>query len=84
MIAPKGPGHTVRSTYLNGGGVPSLIAIYQDGIIQIIIAQKILLFHMLKLMEEQEQVFLKPHLKKKLKLIFWRTSCFMWWYDCIN
>ena len=30
MIAPKGPGHTVRSTYLKGGGVPSLIAIYQD------------------------------------------------------
>ena len=30
MIAPKGPGHTVRSTYLQGGGVPSLIAIYQD------------------------------------------------------
>jgi ketol-acid reductoisomerase len=30
MIAPKGPGHTVRSTYLEGGGVPSLIAIAQD------------------------------------------------------
>lgn len=30
MIAPKGPGHTVRSTYLEGGGVPTLIAIYQD------------------------------------------------------
>ena len=30
MIAPKGPGHTVRSTYLAGGGVPSLIAIAQD------------------------------------------------------
>ncbi len=30
MIAPKGPGHTVRSTYLQGGGVPSLIAVYQD------------------------------------------------------
>ncbi len=30
MIAPKGPGHTVRSTYLEGGGVPSLIAVYQD------------------------------------------------------
>ena len=30
MIAPKGPGHTVRSEYLKGGGVPSLIAIYQD------------------------------------------------------
>ncbi len=30
MIAPKGPGHTVRSTYAAGGGVPSLIAIAQD------------------------------------------------------
>ena len=30
MIAPKGPGHTVRSTYTEGGGVPSLIAIGQD------------------------------------------------------
>ncbi|MGV6809472.1 MAG: ketol-acid reductoisomerase [bacterium] len=30
MIAPKGPGHLVRSTYTQGGGVPSLIAIYQD------------------------------------------------------
>jgi ketol-acid reductoisomerase len=30
MIAPKGPGHLVRSTYQQGGGVPSLIAIYQD------------------------------------------------------
>jgi ketol-acid reductoisomerase len=30
MIAPKGPGHLVRHTYEKGGGVPSLIAIYQD------------------------------------------------------
>ena len=30
MIAPKGPGHLVRSTYANGGGVPCLIAIHQD------------------------------------------------------
>ncbi len=30
MVAPKGPGHTVRSTYTQGGGVPSLIAIQQD------------------------------------------------------
>ena len=30
MVAPKGPGHTVRSTYVDGGGVPSLIAIAQD------------------------------------------------------
>ena len=30
MIAPKGPGHLVRQTYTQGGGVPSLIAVYQD------------------------------------------------------
>lgn len=30
MVAPKGPGHTVRSQYQEGKGVPSLIAIYQD------------------------------------------------------
>ncbi|CAH9019102.1 ketol-acid reductoisomerase [Candidatus Nitrosacidococcus sp. I8] len=30
MIAPKGPGHLVRSTYTQGSGVPSLIAIHQD------------------------------------------------------
>lgn len=30
MVAPKGPGHTVRSQYEKGYGVPSLIAVYQD------------------------------------------------------
>jgi ketol-acid reductoisomerase len=30
MVAPKGPGHTVRSQYLEGKGVPSLIAVFQD------------------------------------------------------
>ncbi len=30
MVAPKGPGHTVRSQYVEGAGVPSLIAIHQD------------------------------------------------------
>ncbi len=30
MIAPKGPGHLVRSTYTQGGGVPSLIAVAQN------------------------------------------------------
>lgn len=30
MIAPKGPGHLVRSTYLQGGGVPTLIAVHQN------------------------------------------------------
>ncbi len=30
MVAPKGPGHLVRSTYVAGGGVPTLIAVHQD------------------------------------------------------
>ena len=30
MVAPKGPGHTVRSEYQRGGGVPCLIAVHQD------------------------------------------------------
>ncbi len=30
MVAPKGPGHTVRGEYVKGGGVPCLIAVYQD------------------------------------------------------
>jgi ketol-acid reductoisomerase len=30
MVAPKGPGHTVRSEYVKGGGVPCLMAIAQD------------------------------------------------------
>ncbi|KGK84175.1 ketol-acid reductoisomerase [Clostridium sp. HMP27] len=30
LVAPKGPGHTVRSQYLEGKGVPSLIAIHQN------------------------------------------------------
>ena len=30
MVAPKGPGHLVRRTYTEGGGVPTLIAVHQD------------------------------------------------------
>ena len=30
MIAPKAPGHTVRNTYKQGGGVPHLVAVHQD------------------------------------------------------
>lgn len=30
MIAPKAPGHTVRNEFVNGGGIPDLIAVYQN------------------------------------------------------
>ena len=57
MIAPKGPGHTVRSTYMSGGGVPSLIAIYRDSISAKDLMLRMLLFLMQKQMAELEQVF---------------------------
>ena len=31
MVAPKAPGHTVRSEFVRGGGIPDLIAVYQGG-----------------------------------------------------
>jgi ketol-acid reductoisomerase len=31
MVAPKGPGHLVRSEYVRGAGVPALVAVHQDG-----------------------------------------------------
>ena len=31
MVAPKGPGHLVRSVYVEGGGVPALFAVHRDG-----------------------------------------------------
>ena len=31
MVAPKGPGHLVRSEYEKGGGVPCLFAVHQNG-----------------------------------------------------
>jgi ketol-acid reductoisomerase len=30
MIAPKAPGHTVRTEFINGSGIPDLVAVYQD------------------------------------------------------
>ena len=30
MVAPKAPGHTVRSEFMNGSGIPDLVAVYQD------------------------------------------------------
>ena len=70
MIAPKGPGHTVRSTYIQGGGVPSLIAVYKDAITNEDYRLEMLLYPMLKLMVELKLAFLKQVLKKKLKQIY--------------
>ena len=59
MVAPKGPGHTVRSQYVEGKGVPSLIAIYQDPT-----------GDMHPQLELAEQELLKLLLKRKQKQIY--------------
>ena len=63
MIAPKGPGHTVRSEYVEGKGVPCLIAVHQDATGK----HKILVLHMQQVLAVQEQVFLKQHSELKQK-----------------
>jgi len=60
LIAPKGPGHTVRSQYQEGRGVPCLFAVHQDATGN---AREIAL-------ALRERVFLKQPLKKKPKQTF--------------
>ena len=57
MIAPKGPGHTVRSQYVGGKGVPCLVAVEQD--------PWKLLRHTLQASAEQEAVSLRQHSRKR-------------------
>ena len=66
MVAPKGPGHTVRSQYVEGKGVPSLIAVYQDASGK---KQRIMRLPMLPVSALAEQVSWRRHLKKRQKQI---------------
>ena len=63
MVAPKGPGHTVRSEYQVGKGVPCLVAVEQDATGQ----AKISHLHMHSVSAVQEPVFLKQHSEQKQK-----------------
>jgi len=72
MIAPKGPGHTVRSEYLKGGGVPTLIAIYQNNLAKL----KTSRCHMQQQMEGPKAASLKQISVKKLKLIYLENKLF--------
>ena len=60
MIAPKAPGHTVRSEYQAGKGTPCLVAVEQD-------KRLTEHLHMVLLLVEQELVFLKQHSVQKQK-----------------
>ena len=70
MVAPKGPGHLV-STYLEGGGVPSLIAIHQDSSGQ---AKQALAYASANGGGRVE--IIEPALRKKLKPIFLANNQF--------
>ena len=50
MVAPKGPGHLVRSEFEKGGGVPCLFAVHQNGSGK----ARILQCHMLRQLEEED------------------------------
>lgn len=67
MVAPKGPGHTVRSEYQVGKGVPCLVAVEQDATGR---AQDVALAYAFSYRWEQELEFLKLILEQKQKLIY--------------
>ena len=72
MVAPKGPGHTVRSEYQKGGGVPCLMAVHKDSSGK----AKDLQCHMLQLLVEVSQVLLKQLLKMNVKQIYLESRQF--------
>lgn len=72
MIAPKGPGHTVRSEYQEGKGVPCLIAVYQDATGK----AKDIGLHMLQVSAAAVQVYWRQHLRQKQKLIYSASRLF--------
>ena len=61
MIAPKAPGHTVRSEYQEGKGTPCLVAVYQDATGKALD----LALAMQQVLVEQEQVFLRQHSRQR-------------------
>ena len=75
MVAPKGPGHLVRSEFEKGGGVPCLFAVHQNGSGK----ARDLLCLMLQLLVEEVQELLKLLLKMKLKQIYLENKQFLWW-----
>ena len=66
MVAPKAPGHTVRGTYTQGGGVPHLIAVYQDNPVRPATSPCLIRWQT----EVVVPASLKPTSVKKLKQIF--------------
>ena len=73
MVAPKGPGHLVRSEYEKGAGVPCLFAVHQ----MVLVKQGNLLCRMLLQLVVEDQELLKLHLKMRLKQIYLENKPFL-------
>ena len=72
MVAPKGPGHTVRSEYQKGGGVPCLMAVHKIALVK----REILLCHTLLQSVGENLELLKLLLKMNAKQIYLENKRF--------
>ena len=81
MVAPKGPGHTVRSEYQKGGGVPCLIAIDQDVSGN---THDIGLSYASAVGGGRSGVIETTFKEECETDLIWRTNSFMWWFGGIN
>ena len=81
MIAPKAPGHTVRSEYQAGKGTPCLVAVEQDYTGK---AQDIALAYSLAIGGARAGVLETTFRTETETDLIWRTSSLMWWSMCFN
>ena len=81
MIAPKGPGHLVRSTYTEGGGVPSLIAVHQNASGQ---AKELALSYASANGGGRAGIIETNFREETENRSVWRTKRIVWWYHRID
>ena len=80
MIAPKGPGHTVRREYTQGSGVPCLIAVYQDASGH---AKDLALSYAAAIGGTKGGV-IETNFKEETETFAWRANSFMWRFNLID
>ena len=81
MIAPKGPGHLVRRVYQKGGGVPCLIAVFQDASGQ---AKNKALAHAKGVGGGRAGILETTFRDENRDRSIWGTMCFMWWTNLVD
>ena len=78
MIAPKAPGHTVRSEFVKGGGIPDLIAIHQDASGN---AKDIALAYASAIGGGRTGILETSFQRGNRDRLVWRTGGSLWWND---